>query len=183
MIALLRIIGLINASVWLGAAVFFTFSVSPALRSKPIIALFSTGGTSDTAQAYLGALYHIVLGHFHVWQITCAIIALACLLALRVLSGKPARLIMFYLLIGLLGAGLVGRFWIQPELKRIHTIRFSTKNDQTMKLEYRKTYLNRYRLSTILNILSIVGISAFFLKSIGESPEKSRFSRIKFNLE
>ena len=70
MILVIRFIGILNAAIWLGAAVFFTFAVAPAffVGEAKILGLHPF---------YLGAMAQLVLARFFYLQYICGAIAIS----------------------------------------------------------------------------------------------------------
>jgi hypothetical protein len=117
--AILRFVGILNAAVWLGAALFFTLAAAPAIFSPELKRIFG--------QAHVGLVAQTVLADYFVLQYWCGGIALAHLLAEWVYLGKPLQRLTTWLVVGLVGLGLLGGLGLQPPLRHWHQVKYSTE--------------------------------------------------------
>ena len=118
MILVIRFIGIMNAAIWLGAAVSFTFAAAPAFFSGEINAL-------GLHPFWHGAMAQLVIARYFYLQYICGVIALAHLLAEWVYLGRALQRLTLGLLLGLLCLGFTGGLWLQPKLKKLHLIKYS----------------------------------------------------------
>ena len=119
MIAVLRFIGLINAAIWLGAAVFYCIGVGPASSSTEMEQLLG----AKNFPFFSGAFEQIVTARYFVFLCVAAVIALLHLLAEWLYMGRPTRKFSLTLLAGLLVLVLLGGIWLEPHLKQLHARR------------------------------------------------------------
>ncbi|HVY71176.1 MAG TPA: DUF4149 domain-containing protein, partial [Verrucomicrobiae bacterium] len=108
---------MLNAAVWMGAAVFFTFFAGPAFFSPEMSQLLP--------RAYAGAVAQIIIKRYFLLHIICAVVALVHLCGACLYAGRPLRKIHLYGLIALLALGLVGRFWLVPRMEAWHYVIYS----------------------------------------------------------
>ena len=118
MILVIRFIGIMNAAIWLGAAVSFTFAGIPAFFSGEV-------KTLGLHPFWNGAMAELLVARYFYLQHICGVIALAHLLAEWVYLGRKLPRLTLGLLIGLLSLGLIGGLWLQPKLKKLHQIKYS----------------------------------------------------------
>ena len=71
MIGFLRIVGLLNAAVWFGAAVFFTFGVGLVPFSPEMKTLLG----SNNAPYFSGAIAQIFIARYFHFQLACGAVA------------------------------------------------------------------------------------------------------------
>ena len=67
----LKWVGLLNAAIWLGATLFFTFAVGPAFFSEKTWALFGWPQNVLAAKYYAGAVAQVVLERYFLMQHLC----------------------------------------------------------------------------------------------------------------
>src|SRR5262249_40080484 len=115
-ISILRFIGVMNATVWFGSSVFFTFVGAPAIFSEDMKAAFGAQN-ARSADYFTGAIAQIVIARYFLLHHVCGAVALVHLLVEWLYLGKALERFMLGLLVGLFSVGLVGGFWLQPKLK------------------------------------------------------------------
>jgi hypothetical protein len=120
-IGFLRFVGLLNAAIWLGAAVFFTFGAGPAVFSEDMKALLGP----KNYPYFSGAIAQVLIARFFTVQLVCGAIAAVHLSVEWLYLGRPMRGFTGYLLIGLLVLGLAGDLGMQPKIKRLHTAKYA----------------------------------------------------------
>lgn len=96
----------------MGAVFFFTIGVEPAFTSAEMLRILPV--------SHRGAALHVLAERCFTLQSWCGGIALAQLLIEWLYSGRPLRRWVLYLVLGLWSWGLVGGFWLQPQLRRLH---------------------------------------------------------------
>ncbi len=112
MTAFLRYFGVLNAALWLGAAVFLIIGL-PALFSDELKNyLVPPKGPTIT-----GLAAQMVLARFFILQYCCGAVGLAHLALEWLYCGKPPRRRDLSLLALLIGLSLAGGLWMQPKLK------------------------------------------------------------------
>ncbi|MFM2083026.1 MAG: hypothetical protein RL380_1717 [Verrucomicrobiota bacterium] len=154
MISFLRFLGVANAAVWLGAAVFVTCLAGPAFFSPAMLAVF--GGQ----RYYAGAAAEIFLSRYFVLHHVCAGFALLHLLAERFYLGRNltrTTLALWFLLVALtLGGGLVA----QPKMRALHReMYFSAPAAQASA---KKAFGLWHGLAQTANLLVTVSLLGYF---------------------
>lgn len=173
MTAFLRFVGILNAAVWFGGAVFFTLAAGPAVFSTDMLNNF--GGVDNPAARYYAGLVAQVMitRYFHV-QLWCAGIAGLHLLADWLYTGKRIQGLILYLLGGLLAAGLVGGLILQPRLKELHAIKYNAKTADNVRAEAAKSFSFWHGISQTLNLAVLCGM-AFYLWHTANPSDPLRF--------
>ena len=120
MIGFLRFVGILNAAVWFGAAVFFTFGTGLAPFSQEMKDLLG----QDNYPYFSGAIAQVFIARYFYFQIACAMVAVVHLLAEWLYLGKHPQKLQVGLLIGLASAALIGGYWLQPKLKALHATKY-----------------------------------------------------------
>lgn len=161
MIGFLRIVGVMNAAVWFGAAVFYSFLIAPVFSHPESLAVLGW--------KYSGWLAHGVLDQHFQLNLWCAGIALLHLLAECVYLGRPLSRFHLYLLVGLLCANLIGSFWLQPQLKRLHTVRYHLRSTPLESQRAAREFGAWHGVTQFLGYLSLAGIMVYFWQVAGLS--------------
>src|SRR5262245_17853222 len=105
-----------NATVWFGAALFFSFGIAPAFFTPEMKKLLG--------DIYAGLVAEMVFERYFALHYICGAIAVIHQLAEWVYLGKPLQRLTFGLLAGVLMLSLVGGVWIQPKLRELHRIKY-----------------------------------------------------------
>src|SRR5437867_332748 len=106
-----------NAAVWFGAAIFFTFGVGPAPFSHEMHVLLSGLKNPTHVSYFSGAIAQIFIARYFHLQLACGAVALLHVLAEWLYLGRIPQKLWFGLLIALVAAGLLGGYWLQPKMK------------------------------------------------------------------
>jgi hypothetical protein len=160
--ALLKLIGMINAAVWLGSTVFFTFVAGPAFFSEEMRELLKHA-------FFPGAAAQVLLSRYFVLQYVCAGVALLHLAAERVYSGKQVQRFHAFLLVGISCLSLAGGVWIQPHLREWHQVKYRATSTPAQRRSAAESFQLWHGVSQGANLFVIAGILVYFLGSA--SPE------------
>lgn len=160
----LRFIGVLNAAVWLGAAVFFTFAVGPAFFSDQSKEVFK-----GWYFVWPGVMLQFVIARYFYLQQICGVIALVHLVAEWFYLGRALQRLNVVILSGLLLFGFVGGFWIQPKLHALHLVRYSL-NEQyhtvaipdAERIEAGKAFRTWHGVSQVMNLVALAGLVIYF---------------------
>lgn len=162
MILVIRFIGVMNAAIWLGAAVFFTFAAAPAFFSGEI-------KTLGLHPFWPGAIAQLVLARFFYLQYICGAIAIVHLLAEWVYLGRPLHRLTLVLLSSLLLIGLLGGLWLQPKLKHLNLVKYSMSEQYkpaAIPPEDRAAAARSFRIwhgvASSINLLALAGLVVYF---------------------
>ncbi|HLP78425.1 MAG TPA: hypothetical protein VK327_16090 [Candidatus Paceibacterota bacterium] len=177
MIGLLRLIGVFNAAIWLGGAVFFTAVASPALNSGAVVTILQV----RNSPYYSPAIGHVVLSGYFQFSIVCALVALLHLTIEWIYLGRPAsRKFPLGLLAGLLIYAMAGSNLLLPHMKTLHLTRFSAQAKAVDRVAAGKSY-ERWRTFTEVMNLMVVGGLVIYLWRITNPADTPRFiSSVKF---
>lgn len=108
--------GVVNAAVWLGAAIFWMCGVQPAVYSSGMAAQLGSGNYPY----FSGAISHILDQSYCRLYIACGVVALLHWGAERFYFGRPARKHTLGLVLALLAAGIVFTGWLEPHQWELH---------------------------------------------------------------
>jgi len=129
-IGFLRFVGLMNAAVWFGAAVFYTFGAGPSLASSGLKDVIGTNNSP-----YFGFLIENMVGRsfWHLY-LACSVVALLYMAAEWLYFGKyPSRWWLAFVF-ALVLVGTFQGFWIQPTLKSLH----ESEHNRQVRVEERQ---------------------------------------------
>ncbi len=164
MTGVLRFVGIVNAAVWCGSAIFLTIGL-PALFSPELKQLLTPPGVGFAAQA--------VVARFFVLQYWCGAIALAHLLAEWLYSGRPVRHLNLGLVLGLLAVALACGWWAQPKMRTLHTLKYFGRTTE-QQTQAGKAFALWHAASETANVLVIGGL-LLYLWQVSRPPESPRF--------
>jgi hypothetical protein len=174
-IPLLRSIGILNAAVWFGAALFFTFVGGPAIFSSDMRNLLG-----HNFPFFSGAIFEVLARRYFQLQVVCAIIALAHLAAEWLYLAKyPQKLSLALVLCLCLTCG-VGGWWFQPKLHRLHALRYGLSTPSAPRLAAEHAFPAWQTGAHLVNFLTVAGL-AVYLWRVANPPDPTRFvSAAKF---
>lgn len=176
MIGFLRFVGMLNAAVWLGAALFFMAGVTPALTSRDVHALFR-----EQYFDYLsGALSQVVATRYFYWHTVCTIIALLHALAEWLYLGRSARRRWLGLVAGLLALGLIGNAWLVPKLAQLHRTGHAVNLGPAHREAAAKSFRSWHRVFQGMNLLIIGGVALYFWRVTSPSDPPRFVTPTKF---
>jgi len=171
-IAFLRVLGIMNATVWFGAALFFTFGIAPAFFSPEMKQLLGN--------IYSGLVAQLVLERYFVLHYCCGGIALLHQLAEWVYLGKRLHRFTFGLLITVLLLAIGGGAALAPRLKELHRIKYSPQSSAVQKEEAAASFRTWHGVSQGANLLLLVGLAVFAWRLSIPAANGPRFTPGKF---
>jgi hypothetical protein len=170
---LLRFVGLLNAAVWFGAAVFFTVGAGPAVFSPEMRELLG-----KNHPYYSAAIGRIVAGRYYYLEFACGLVALLHLLAEWLYFGQSPRRLRLGLLIGLIALSLFGNAWLQPRLKLVAQ-QYTSPQPQGRAVAER-AFRTWHGVALVVNWLTVAGLAAYLWR-VAIPREPTRFvSATKF---
>src|SRR5882724_13676160 len=161
-IGFLRFVGLMNAAVWFGAAIFFTFGVGAAPFSKEMKELLGP----KNSPYFTGAIAQILVARYFYLQLACGVVALLHLIGEWIYLGRTPRGTWLGLLIGLVAAGLVGGHLVQPKLKALHKTKYAVDASPLARETADRSFRVWHGVSQGVNLVMLAGL-AIYLWRIG----------------
>ena len=161
-----------NAAVWLGAALFFTFGAEPACFSADMRALFRIPADSFPP----GAIAGVIMSRYYNLTLACGVIGLLHFLAEWLYMGRPRRKFSFGLIAALFILTLLGRNAIQPTLARQNYAHYNPKAEPAEREAAGKSFRILHPLGIMLNIITI-GALIIYVTRVSSSSEALRFVR------
>ena len=165
-------LGIINAAVWFGAALFFTFGIAPAFFTPEMKRLLG--------EIYAGLVAQLVLERYFVLHYCCGAVALIHQLAEWVYLGKRLQRFTFGLLIGILLLAICGGAGLAPRLKELHRIKYSPQSSPAQKEEAAATFRAWHGASQVMNLLVLAGLAALAWRLSIPTNNGPRFTPGKF---
>jgi hypothetical protein len=160
-----------NAAVWLGTAIFFTFGAEPACFSTDMHAALGIAKESY----FSGAIAGVVMTRYYHIMLACSVVALLHLLSEWVYMGRPGRKFSFGLLAGLFVLLLIGSNAVQPALTRLNKKHYTSTQPAERESAARSFRVLNVAASAI-NILVIGGL-VLYVWRVGSPSDTLRFVR------
>jgi hypothetical protein len=176
-IGFLRLLGIFNAALWLGAALFFTFGVGPVF--------FQPDVKKVAGEAQAGIIAMLVLERYFLLHIVCATIAILQQLAEWVYFGRTLHRLTLILLACLAGFGLLAEFGLHPRMQRLHETKYAylktpqgyARNDAVtppQRARAATSFRIWHGVSQAANLLVLAGI-AVHLWRVTHRADETRF--------
>ena len=170
MIGLLRLVGVLNAAVWFGAAIFLTFFVAPTI--------FSPDLKRHIGEVWQGFIATRLLERYFVVQYVCSIIALVHAFAEWIYVGKPLHRPTMIVLATITIFVFAGGLWLQPKMKMLHEVKYGYGRGVNTPVEQReqaaKSFGALHGLSSTINLIAVCGL-VFYVWRLTAVPNGPRF--------
>ena len=164
MLVILRIVGVFNAAIWLGGAVFFTFGVARGVFSEEMKRVFP--------DEYTGFIGQVLIARYFTFNVICGLIALGHFLAEMIYVGKPFRRFTCSFLALLLALGLLGQYFFAPRIQSLHHLKYRGPVEQRPAAAQQLKRLHAF--SMIGNLFSL-GALVFYTWQITTPADPARF--------
>ena len=174
MLSLLRAISIFNAAVWLGASLFFAFIVAPTLLATPMKTNLGAFWAGFATQAIIAKLFWL---HY-----ACATIALVASALEHLYAGRPMEKTLTWVLLLVLGLGLIGGFGLQPVLKDIHLKKYQSRPNSPEQIEATRSFRLWHGVSQAANLVCLLGISFYLWKTAIPRTGQRAASIPRFNV-
>ena len=176
-IGLLRFVGVLNAAVWLGAAVFCVLGVEPVTRGQDMQGLLG----QNNFPYFSAAIAQLIAGRYFHLYLVCATVALLHVVAEWLYFGKYPQKFSLSLLVGLCVAGMAQSYWLQPRLKALHRTLHQT---QALRADQREEATHAFHVTEFtagsIEWLALGGL-VVYLWRLTNPPDVPRFvSATKF---
>ena len=178
MIGFLRFVGILNAAVWFGTAIFFTFGTGLVPFSQEMRDLLGP----NNFPFYSGAVAQIFIARFFHFQAGCAIVAVLHLFAEWLYLGKYPQKLQAGLLIGLASAVLIGGYWLQPRLKALHATKYSVSARPEIREAAARSFRTWHGVSQVENLLVVGGLVVYLWRAANPSDQTRFVSAAKFTM-
>ena len=149
MIGFLRFVGVVNAAVWFGSAIFFTIVAGPAFFSDEMVQLIRPPYNGAAAQILIKRFFYL-----HYW---CGGIAVLHLILERLYTGRTFERFTTGILIGVIGLSLMGGLLMQPRMKTLHYVKYRGATAEQRE-EAAKSFAVLHGLSQTMNLFMTAGL-------------------------
>lgn len=164
MTGFLRFVGVVNAAIWFGAAIFFNIAVPVFFTEEVKQKLFPP--------PYNGVAAQLIISRFFILQHWCGAIALIHLLAEWLYLGRVLERLTLGILVTIFSLNLIGGFWLQPKLHELHKIKYlGTTPEQ--KEQAAQSFRAWHGVSQMANMFVAAGL-LFYLWRVTSTSHTSR---------
>jgi hypothetical protein len=172
--AFLRYLGVLNAALWLGAAVFLIIGL-PALFSDELKNYL----VPPKGPTIIGLAAQLVLARFFILQYCCGAVGLAHLALEWLYCGKPLLQRNLAILAVLIGLSLAGGLWMQPKLKNLHQQMYSAATKPAQD-EAKLAFKAWHGASECGNLVMIGGL-LIYLWRLSRPAGQARFGNLNLD--
>ncbi|HVM48675.1 MAG TPA: DUF4149 domain-containing protein [Candidatus Acidoferrum sp.] len=176
MIGFLRLVGVLNAAVWFGAAVFFTFWSGSAPFSLEMRRLLG----DNNYPYFSGAIAQILIARYFSLQFVCSIVAVLHLVAEWLYLGRFPQNSRLALLVALCLAVLLGGYWLQPRMKALHATKYAANQPARVRESAARSFRAWHGVSMGVNLLVVAGLAVYVWRVANPSDETRFVSAVKF---
>lgn len=167
---------MLNAAVWLGAAVFCSTTLLVALNSRDAVNLL---GMQYFAQVS-GGLTQIIFTRLYHLQILCAVLAWVHLVAEWMYLGRLPRRMWMGLLTLLFSLSLIGGLWLCPKHVRQQREQFAPNLPPAARIAAQQRFSLWDGIFQAGNVFMIGGVMAYFWRVTHAQGEPRFVSPSKF---
>ena len=167
---------MLNAAVWLGAAVFCSTALLVAMNSREAMGLI---GAQYFAQVS-GALTQIIFTRLFHLQVLCAILAWLHLVAEWMYLGRLPRRIWVGLMTLLFSLSLLGSLWLCPKLARLQRAQYLPNLTAEQRGAAQRSFNVWDGVFQVVNVFLIGGITVYFWRVTHAQDEPRFVSPSKF---
>jgi hypothetical protein len=177
-IGFLRFVGILNAAVWFGTAIFFTFGSGLVPFSSEMKTLLGP----NNYPYFSGAIAQILIARYFYFQVGCALVALLHLLAEWLYLGKYPQKLQVTLWIGLTAIALIGGYWLQPRLKALHATKYGLKTQPEIRAAADRSFKIWHGMSQVMNLVAMGGLIVYLWRAANPPDPTCFVSAVKFNM-
>lgn len=167
---------MLNAAVWLGAAVFCSTALLVAMNSRDTVGLLGVQYFPQVS----GALIQIIFTRLFHLQILCAIFAWLHLVAEWMYLGRIPRRIWVGLMTLLFSFSLLGSLWLCPKLASLQRAQYAANLTAAQRAAVQHSFNGWDGLFQAVNVFMIAGIAVYFWRVTHVQDEPRFVSSSKF---
>jgi hypothetical protein len=177
-IGILRFVGILNAAVWFGSAIFFSFGAGYVPFSQDMKNLL---GPSNYP-FFSGAIAQIFVASYFRFQLGCVVVAALHILAEWVYLGKYPQKLQLGLWIGLASVTLIGGYWLQPRLKNLHALKYGGNTRPAIRESANRSFKAWHGVSQVINLVALGGLALYLWRAANPSDQARFVSAVKFTM-
>lgn len=155
-----------NAAVWFGGAVFFSFVAAPGLFQPALKRLLH--------DYYVGSVAQLLQERYFLFHLVCGGIALLHTLALRLLRHRESQRAVLGVLGGILLLSLIGKFLLLPTMSSLFQAKYSAPTWQ-QRGQAEASFRRWHAASQVLNLFVLGGLG-FYLWRMAGAMEENRYA-------
>ena len=153
-IGFLRCVGLLNAAIWFGAGIHFTFFAGAAAFSPEMKDLIG----ANNYPYFSGAIAQILITRYFRLQIICAIIAFYSSVGGSTLPGRlPTESDGSDLSLLVLLLTFVGPYWLQPRLSTLHKLKYAVNVSPQVREAAAASCRTWHGAVQVINLAMLIG--------------------------
>ena len=145
---------MVNAAIWLGAAVFVTLFAGPAFFSDEML-------TALKYRFYAGEAAQIIISRYFILHYICGVLAVLHLVVEWLYLGRHLTRFTTGLLAFLVGLTLFGGVWMQPKMRQLHHTMYLGET-QAEQDDATKTFRAWHGASQAANLFVTIGLLVYF---------------------
>lgn len=150
----LRLVGIVNAAIWFGSAIFFASVVLPVVFSHEILTLFHENTGSPF---YSGAVAQALFARYFALQMICGAIAICHLFAEKLYLGRALPRFGMGLVVALFCLGFIGGFGVAPHMRDLRQTRYFGRTTEEKERAHH-SFDMWHGFSEVVNVFVIVGL-------------------------
>ena len=177
-IGFLRFVGILNAAVWFGAAVFFTFGAGLAPFSPEMKTLLGP----NNYPYFSGAIAQIFIARYFHLQSSAASSPFCICWRNGFTSASSRRSCRPGCWSGCASAALVGGYWLQPKLKALHATKYGLNTRPEVREAADRSFRAWHGVSQVVNLLLVGGLAAYLWRAANPSDPTRFVSAVKFTM-
>jgi hypothetical protein len=155
--AFLKLLGTLNAAVWLGSAIAFTFVAVPAVFSDEMKQLFQ-----PEVQSIYGRIAEVLFARFFIFQYLLGGVAVLHAIAGSMYLSRPLRCATNYALLLVIGLGLVAGLWFQPRIRTLHSQKYDAHSSVALREQATRSLGLYHGASQVLNLFALASLVVYF---------------------
>ena len=173
MTGFLRFIGILNAAMWLGGSLYFTFVAGQAPFSQETRAIFGAEQNPHTAY-YVGAIAQVGVARFFSFQLFCGIVAFVHLSAEWLYQDRRNRKPLALMLGVMLAVTVLGKYALQPTMRDLFRAKYALNYTQPQRDVAARSFAIWHGVSMTVNLFMLGGL-VVYLVQMSRPPEVGRF--------
>ena len=163
----LRFVGLMNAAVWLGGAVFFSFVTVRGVFQPAMVAMFQ--------KYYVGLIAQMMQERYFTFHLVCGGIAFLHALVRWFVRGREPQRVVLGVLAAIYVLSLGGAFVLQPKLKSLFQIKY-TAPTLAQRDQAAASFGRWHGLSQGMNLIILGGL-VFYVWRMAEPVAETRYTK------
>jgi uncharacterized protein DUF4149 len=163
-------VGLLNAAIWFGAGIHFTFFAGAAAFSPEMKELIG----ANNFPYFSGAIAQILITRYFRLQIICAIIAFVHLWADRLYYGRLPEKRWVGLSFLVLLVAFAGPYWLQPRMSTLHKLKYAVNVSPQVQEVAAASFRTWHGGVQVINLVMLIGLGVYLWR-VANAEDSARF--------